>query len=249
MAAIKDLVQEVTNDPTLQKTLKENLGQPTMEAKQPIAKLRQGDEEHLLFAGQAARIGRAGDSDIVLNDPKVSRNHAVLEWEDGGFVLRDLGSINGTSVNGQRLAADPLLLRDGDQIMLSKQVYVYEIIRAAPAEPPAAVKRTPGTDPLTARGPFLTVSAGPDMGQDYPLWGESITIGRASRDATWEIRLTDRAISRPHARIERTGAGFFLTDLNSVNGTKVNGKIVTDPVTLQEGDEIGLGETRLTFHP
>jgi hypothetical protein len=58
-------------------------------------------------------------------------------------------------------------------------------------------------------GPRLVVSAGPDQGQVFPLWGEVITTGRTSRDATWEIRLTDRAVSRPHARLERGKTAAF----------------------------------------
>lgn len=97
------------------------------------------------------------------------------------------------------------------------------------------------------RGPYLLVSAGPDRGERYPLWGEQTTIGRASREATWEVRLTDRAVSRPHARILRGAPGYLLLDLNSANGTQRNGVQVSEPVLLRHGDEILLGETCLTF--
>lgn len=103
-------------------------------------------------------------------------------------------------------------------------------------------------NPDALRGPFLLVSAGPDRGERYPLWGEQTTIGRASREATWEVRLTDRAVSRPHARILRGAAGYLLQDLNSANGTQLNGVQVGEPVLLRHGDEILLGETRLTFY-
>lgn len=101
--------------------------------------------------------------------------------------------------------------------------------------------------PGEVRGPCLVVSAGPDRGEKFPLWGEQTTIGRASREATWEVRLTDRAVSRPHARIERSEKGYLLLDLNSANGTQINGMPVDQPVLLRDGDEIGLGETRLVF--
>lgn len=61
-------------------------------------------------------IGRAPDGDLVLPDPRVSRHHAVVDRVDGGFQLRDLGSRNGTLVNGQSVAeAD---LRDGDRVTI-----------------------------------------------------------------------------------------------------------------------------------
>jgi FHA domain-containing protein len=61
-------------------------------------------------------IGRRPGSDLVLPDPRVSRDHAVIEVSDGGWRLRDLGSRNGTILNGQPVAeAD---LRDGDHIAI-----------------------------------------------------------------------------------------------------------------------------------
>jgi pSer/pThr/pTyr-binding forkhead associated (FHA) protein len=105
------------------------------------------------------------------------------------------------------------------------------------------------TIPGMPGGPNLVVSAGPDLGQEYPLWGEQVLIGRASREATWEIRLTDRSVSRPHARIDKVADGYVLTDLESANGTQVNGSTVKgQPVPLKEGDVIAVGETRLVFH-
>jgi len=218
----------------------------TMEAyKLPVARLRWGDEERLLFPEQNIQIGRASENDIVLADSKVSRNHAELAWNGTGFTLRDLSSANGTFVNAQRLVNNTRLLHDGDEIHLSKVLIYYEIVRSESTEPvPTTIKTT---EPLGQSGSFLVVSGGPDLGQQYPLWGDVITIGRASREATWEIRLTDRAVSRPHARLEHRDDGFYLVDLDSANGTLLNGIPVQAPAVLKDGDEISVGETRITF--
>src|SRR5512146_2844235 len=213
-------------------------------SKPPVARLRWDSEERLLFPDQIIRLGRASDNDIVLNDPKVSRNHAELGWNGTGFTLRDQSSANGTFVNGQRLVNTPRLLHDGDEIHLSKFSMYYEIVRSESTEP----VNLSTADLLGHIGAHLAVSGGPDMGQQYPLWGEVITIGRASREATWEIRLTDRAVSRPHARLEHREKGFFLVDLESANGTHLNGARVRSPALLKDGDVIAVGETRLTFH-
>lgn len=61
-----------------------------------------------------ARIGRSEESEIVLVDPSVSRAHAVVEIRGGEPVVRDVGSTNGTYVNGRRVRSHPL--RDGDEI-------------------------------------------------------------------------------------------------------------------------------------
>lgn len=63
------------------------------------------------------RIGRMPGNHIVLNDPLVSSNHAELRYQANSFVLRDLGSRNGTYVNGVRLGG-PVYLRDGDSIQV-----------------------------------------------------------------------------------------------------------------------------------
>lgn len=66
------------------------------------------------------RIGReATGNDLVLEDPSVSRHHALIAWEDGGCRVRDLGSSNGTFHNGLRMDR-PCLLGAGDQLMVGQ---------------------------------------------------------------------------------------------------------------------------------
>ncbi|GMR10473.1 MAG: hypothetical protein BMS9Abin28_1294 [Anaerolineae bacterium] len=66
-------------------------------------------------------IGRDVTNDISLGDPEVSRQHARLTHTPGGFVLEDLGSTNGSFVNGERLAA-PRVLASGDLLGLGENV-------------------------------------------------------------------------------------------------------------------------------
>jgi len=63
-------------------------------------------------------IGRGRTADLVLSDPTISRAHAALGYEGGDFFVQDLGSTNGTRVNGER---EPrTALRDGDELHLGK---------------------------------------------------------------------------------------------------------------------------------
>jgi len=59
--------------------------------------------DRLLDSASSYRIGRDPQSDIVVSDPRVSWHHAVLQHQDGGWVLEDPGSTNGTFVNGERV--------------------------------------------------------------------------------------------------------------------------------------------------
>ncbi len=66
-------------------------------------------------------IGRDINNDIVINDSEISRKHARLILQAGGYVLEDLGSTNGSFVNGQRLMG-PHVLRPGEVVMLGENV-------------------------------------------------------------------------------------------------------------------------------
>jgi FHA domain/Protein of unknown function (DUF3662) len=71
-----------------------------------------------------SRIGRSEESEILLLDPSVSRAHAVVEVDAGEAVVRDLGSTNGTYLNGRRIEAERL--HDGDELRLGNTRMRFE---------------------------------------------------------------------------------------------------------------------------
>lgn len=81
-------------------------------------------------------IGRAGENDLVLSSPFVSRHHALLSGSNGVYSLSDLGGPNGTLVNGQRLGLSDQRLQDGDVILLG-DIRLY--FRQRPPEPPSTM--------------------------------------------------------------------------------------------------------------
>jgi predicted component of type VI protein secretion system len=83
--------------------------------------------ETFLLETISLTIGRDPVSDVVLNDPEVSRQHARFSQTDTGYQVQDLGSTNGTFVNGQRLEAEPVDLQPGFTISMGSGVtLVYD---------------------------------------------------------------------------------------------------------------------------
>ncbi len=78
-------------------------------------------------------LGRHPNNSIQLLDKIVSKEHCILEQRDGGFVLRDLGSLNGTYVNGERVRGE-MMLRHGDEIALGSTRARYDDGHGAPID-------------------------------------------------------------------------------------------------------------------
>ena len=94
--------------------------------------VRQGAHvnQQLQLRAGSNTIGRDGQrSELMVDDPSVSGEHARIRYENGAFVLYDLASTNGTLVNGQRV--DKQRLVDGDQVRLGRLECVFKMINTA----------------------------------------------------------------------------------------------------------------------
>lgn len=78
--------------------------------------------------GDVLTIGREASNAIAINDAEVSRKHAQLVFQGGKYIITDLGSTNGTFVNGQRLTGQHVL-QPGEIISLGEQIsLLYEVV-------------------------------------------------------------------------------------------------------------------------
>ncbi len=94
--------------------------------------------------------------------------------------------------------------------------------------------------------PYLTVSSPQGIQEFILAEGTAWTIGRSKEN---NIMLLDESASRKHAMVQIMAAGeFYLIDLGSRNGSFVEGRRVTVPVPLQDGERIVLGKTEIQFH-
>lgn len=213
----------------------------------------EGVEKVILVRSNGLTIGRGTQNDLVVNDIAASRFHCKFIPENGGLTLVDLDSTNGTFLNSDRLVGSHLI-QDGDKLRIGEMVFEIEVF---PPQPPVEAPTEGSKElafeetyivPAQVDSPWLTVSSSLGRGTIILLDKKRMQIGRASRNKQWDIDLVDRAISRPHAEINQQGDQWILTDLGSVNGSFLNGKQVTDPQVLQDGDALGFGDTILIYH-
>lgn len=225
-----------------------------MDEPQPIAKIIWHEAEsgqvmeYILMEGATATIGRSRANDICVPERHVSRRHAVVRYQDGVFVVEDLGSANGTFVNDAQISA-PYPVMAGDIIRL----FVPELRVASCAERPSP-NLTSSMIISPSRiwdRPYVVVTAGEQEGAEFRFLKSTLVLGRATANAAWDICLEDRAVSRPHCRFERLedGSGWAVADLRSANGTRLNGQIIPPEEVrpLNDGDVLGIGATTLLY--
>lgn len=189
--------------------------------------------EHPIRPG-ANTIGR--EADIMLSDTQVSRRHASLVSADGSFTIEDLGSTNGTKVNGTSLSpGQKQTLNAGDTLSFGTFDVKLQLpgagvntTQAFVSNKTAAIAAAPKVDESAAK------LVGPD--QSWSLKEGMNTFGRKADN---DVMITDPYISGRHGVIEITTDGVFLTDVGSTNGTMLNdAKLAPNMRTAMRSDDV-----------
>jgi pSer/pThr/pTyr-binding forkhead associated (FHA) protein len=180
------------------------------------------DGGRIQIGADGLTIGRERDNDLQLTSGKVSRRHARIDEAAGGWRLSDLGSANGTLLNGERFRGASRTLETGDTISIGGEVLRF----------------LAGQETRMGAG-----SGGALRVQVVRFDGQRLRIGR---DPSNDLVLDDPNVSRLHAEVVRADGGAVLRDLSSRNGTRVDGERV-ERAHLVAGSEIGIGPYRLVF--
>ena len=201
-------------------------------------------------------IGRSASNDIPLASSTISRHHAEILREGDQHFLRDMGSGNGTLLNGKRIPPkDKVLLRSGDVFQIETYALGFDL-----SEPKTIddLHEATDTDVLEIKmvkkliqamdkgsAPSLEILEGSLAGTRFVFEGKNqeVTIGR---DPACEFAIDSEVISRKHARAEKRYDTIILRDLGSKNGTYVNREKITEK-KLQDSDIIHLGVLALRF--
>lgn len=204
-----------------------------------------------LLARPRVLLGREPTNDLILTDERASRQHLEILWDHGHPYVADLGSMNGTLVNG-RPARERTLLHDGDEIAIGDQRFRFELVNGLVVPPgesaadaaTAKIARLARTAPPTVPLRYLALvgTAGRLAGRRWLVRGPVVTIGR---DPACMVCLGELSVSRLHAQVMVQPDGAYLTDLQSSNGTYRNGERLTAPQALQPGDTLVFGTVEL----
>jgi ABC-type multidrug transport system ATPase subunit/pSer/pThr/pTyr-binding forkhead associated (FHA) protein len=193
------------------------------------------------------------DAQVVFGaeDHTVSRRHASLTASDGVLLLRDLESSTGTFLAGADIEEAELVDGDvfelgegGPRVRVEMQDGATIVTAAPPAEAVLPTPPTPAAAPSAARPPGpgsklrLTFASGTREGSSLELAGSVFRMGRAQECAVWTP--SDTMVSGQHAKVVRLPTGYVLIDLESTNGTYLNGRRI-QRATLSDGDIVALG--------
>lgn len=193
-------------------------------------------------------IGRES-SDVLLNNSTVSRKHGRIFVEDAGVFVEDMGSTNGTFVDGAKLDPNQKIeIKDGSEVTVGSVVLRFiapEVAESEPVtpEPTQEVAAEPVDESPSDESP--AESAGQlvpkDGGAALTLIEGTNTIGR--REGANMLVIPDPYCSGRHADLTIRDRVFTLTDIGSTNGTLVNGAPLEAnvPKQIQAGDEITFG--------
>jgi len=204
------------------------------------------------------RIGRGESMDVMIDNVSVSRRQAEIREENGAWTIRDLGSSNGTFVNGQRLTADHPL-RAGDEISFGKFSLFFERAFTEPIATAEVGAARPGAEAggtlhlrpeeierlqrgaALKRQAQLQWEAGGQQGTYY-IEGAGVLVGRTE---LCDLRVPSGG-PRQHILILRGPGGFEVRNLAWLRRMRVGGQ-VTKRAVLKTGDVVEISGLKLTF--
>jgi pSer/pThr/pTyr-binding forkhead associated (FHA) protein len=201
-----------------------------------ILRIEQRGTDHTI-PPDGVRLGRDPACEIAFteDDTLVSAEHARI-WQDesGAWWVEDLGSTNGTWLNGRRIG-EAERLQTGARLTLGQRGPALRVTV------PGQLARTQAEHAIDFEQPVLRLRR-VRGGEDLTAHGRRILIGRGA-DCTVPLRtVVDTVVSKHHALVEVDQAGLaLLSDLGSRNGTFVNGEEVQGAVPLRVGDRVMLG--------
>lgn len=191
-------------------------------------------------------LGRTSQNAVQLKVAEASRNHCRFTEEKGSWFIEDLGSSNGTQVNGRKVTK--FELQDGDVVSVGKATLRFlDAPLEAEVEAQASSSGSWGEDDLSLEDKiFLVIGGANRRGEVVPVPEGRISVGRNAKHA---LILKDASVSGDHAEIRREGSTCAIKDLGSSNGTFVNDRRLPErgEAELASGDVVRFGLIACAF--
>lgn len=188
-------------------------------------------------------IGKSKSNDIVLPISDVSRFHAVIAKKQKEWVITDTFSKTGVMVNDERVE-NQAVIEDGDIITIGSIPLKFLCADALSSESKSQIKNEAN---LIKPQNNVAYAVLVDVKTHRPVYlkKKDVLIGRGDNA---DIQINMDTVSSEHARIHLTSQGWALSDLNSHNGTKLNGRFITQPQLIFDEDMITFGERVFIFY-
>lgn len=189
-------------------------------------------------------IGRSKSNDIVLPLPSVSRFHAVIAKKRRDWVITDTFSKTGVTVNGEAIEQGSII-EDGDVIMIAGIPLKFLCAEAVSAQSKSKMRSAAKSISPNENNVAYAVLVDVKTRKPVYLRKKDVLIGR---DAAADIQIVNQAISGEHARLHLTSKGWALSDMESHNGTKLNGRFIDQPQLVFDEDLITFGDKVFVFY-
>lgn len=179
----------------------------------------------------------------VLEDPMVSRKHAIFRKTEEGYIVENLSVVNPTELNHQELE-EPTLLREGDLVQIGNSNFRFSLEdprkNSTPLPEEEVGENISFTEDFSSRW-MIKVIGGLNSGAEFNMApGRTYIIGKDPEKC--DIVFQDLSVSKSHARVGlSTNQEVTIEDLDSKNGVFVNGLKITEPTKLQPQDTVTIG--------
>ncbi|MGB1287620.1 MAG: FHA domain-containing protein [Aggregatilineales bacterium] len=209
----------------------------------PQLKMLRGPEPGKVYSIQDEKItiGRGRRNEIIIHDNEVSREHCRLVRVLDVYEVHDLNSTNGTFVNGQQIDSGGWLLGGHHIIELGDSITLEFLTDSTSSLDESAVPIKGLADPISKGHYYLVIKrASQSEPEVYRLESDNIVLGRNLDN---DIVLQEPEVSRHHITLslQMDSEGYILQDMETLNGTLVNGNRLHYTAHLKNNDNIKIG--------
>lgn len=227
-----------------------------------VLKFKEAVLQEIPLEKERTTIGRKSENDIPIDNMSVSGLHAQILREGDSFFIEDMGSLNGTFVNGRKVTKNELFKGDSILVGLHTLEFISEKVRPVEEKRVSPIRglsmdETVVIDPKDhkriinaqdrdkpdALGGFYVLEGSTEL-RDYELKERVSSIGKASGSA---IRLKGFFAPKVAALVNRRKEGYFITPSGD-KPLRINGKGLNRRYDLKDGDIVEVASIKLQFY-